>query len=435
MEHVTSWTAPVAPTPVRAHVAVPGSKSLTNRALVLAALADGPSTIHGALRSRDTELMIGALQALGTRIDGAAAASETTLHVTPGELRGATVDCGLAGTVMRFVPPVAALAVGRSEFDGDPEARVRPQGTMLDALRAAGVSVAGSALPFVVDGIGRVPGGDVSLDASASSQFVSGMLLAAARFDSGVTVRHTGAAAVPSQPHIDMTLEMLRAAGVNAGSPEPGLWRVEPGAIAGRDWVIEPDLSNATPFLAAAAATGGEVSVPLWPLSTTQAGDAFREIVAEMGAEVSLTADSATPGAGTLTVRGRQLRGIDCDLGEVGELTPTIAALAALAEGPTRLRGIGHLRGHETDRLAALATELGARGVAVTELPDGLAIEPRPVAQLQGGAWRAYADHRMATAGAIIGLRLPGVEVDDIDCTSKTLPDFAGMWTTMLAGR
>lgn len=435
METVTSWTAPVAPAPVRAHVAVPGSKSLTNRALVLAALADGPSTIHGALRSRDTNLMIGALEALGARIDGAATASETTLHVTPGELRGAAVDCGLAGTVMRFVPPVAALAIGRSEFDGDPAARVRPQGTMLDALRAAGVSVSGSALPFLIDGIGRVPGGDVSLDASASSQFVSGLLLAAARFDAGVTVRHTGAEAVPSQPHIDMTVEMLRAAGVEATSPEPGLWRVEPGGIAGRDWVIEPDLSNATPFLAAAAATGGEVSVPLWPLATTQAGDSFREIVAAMGAEVSLAADAATPGAGTLTVRGRELRGIDIDLGEVGELTPTIAALAALADGPTRLRGIGHLRGHETDRLSALATELGARGVAVTELTDGLAIEPRPATEMEGGSWRAYADHRMATAGAIIGLRLPGVEVDDIDCTSKTLPDFSGMWTAMLEGR
>lgn len=425
---MSSWNAPTVTAPVHAHVTIPGSKSLTNRALILAALAEAPSTIRGALHSRDTTLMMDALRALGATITPRDAA---TLEVIPGPLSGARIDCGLAGTVMRFVPPVAALAHGRSDFDGDPAARQRPQATMLDALRAVGVSVSGDSLPFHVDGTGAVAGGDIALDASASSQFVSGLLLSAARFTNGVTIRHTGTGAVPSQPHIDMTLAMLHDAGVDAQQTAPGVWQVSPGPIAGREWIIEPDLSNATPFLAAAAVTGGQVSIPLWPQSTTQAGDAFREIVSAMGATVRFDADAQSPGTGVLSVIGKELSGVDWDLSDVGELTPTVAALAALAEGPSRLRGIGHLRGHETDRLSALAQELSAIGVDVDELDDGLRIHARQ--PLHGGPWKAYADHRMATAGAIIGLRVPGIVVDDIDSTSKTLPDFAGMWSAMLA--
>lgn len=426
---MTSWNAPTALAPIDARVIVPGSKSLTNRALILAALATSPSTIHGALRSRDTNLMIAALRTLGATIVERTA---TTLTVTPGPLTGGTIDCGLAGTVMRFVPPVAALATGRSTFDGDPAARKRPQSTMLDALRSAGVQVKGAALPFLVDGTGTVPGGALSIDASASSQFVSGLLLSAARFTDGVTITHTGSQAVPSQPHIDMTLAMLGEAGVRASQPAPGQWRVEPGPITGHDWVIEPDLSNATPFLAAAAVTGGTVTVPLWPRTTTQAGDAFREIIAAMGAHVQWRPDPATPGAGELTVTGDTVRGVDLDLSAAGELAPTVAAVAALATGPSQLRGIGHLRGHETDRLAALATELGAIGTTVEQLPDGLRIIPAPISSLRSHTWKAYADHRMATAGAIVGLRVPGIVVDDIDCTSKTLPHFGALWEAML---
>ncbi|MEV0089628.1 3-phosphoshikimate 1-carboxyvinyltransferase [Saccharopolyspora sp. NPDC050642] len=414
------WPAPVARGAVHATVPVPGSKSITNRALVLAALADGPSKLRAPLRSRDTELMAGALRALGVEIqDG----PDGSWQVAPGELRGpAEVDCGLAGTVMRFVPPVAALADGRVTFDGDPQARQRPLGTVLDALRELGADISGSALPFDVHGTGKLTGGTVTIDASASSQFVSGLLLSAPRFEQGVTVLHEGEP-VPSLPHIEMTVAMLRAAGVDVDDREPNTWRVAPGAIRALDVEIEPDLSNATPFLAAAAVTGGTVTVPGWPTHTTQAGDAIRDILSRMGAQVERTA------AG-LTVTGpAELTPVDIDLHDVGELTPTVAALAAFATGRSRLRGIAHLRGHETDRLAALQNELTKLGGAVEQTEDGLLVEPRP---LTGGSWHSYADHRMATAGAILGLKVPGVVVEDIATTAKTIPDFPGMWAAML---
>ncbi|MEV0946055.1 3-phosphoshikimate 1-carboxyvinyltransferase [Rhodococcus sp. NPDC049939] len=419
------WNAPRAEAPVVATVALPGSKSITNRALILAALADGPSTVTGALRSRDTDLMIDALRALGTVVDEAA--DSTTLRVTPGSLRGAAVDCGLAGTVMRFLPPVATLADGTVRFDGDEQARTRPLGTILSALRGLGAEIDGDALPFTVRGTGSLRGGSITIDASASSQFVSGLLLSAAAFDDGVTVHHDGLA-IPSMPHIDMTVEMLRRAGVEVSTPAMGddadTWHVRPGTIRAVDWVIEPDLSNATAFLAAAAVTGGEVTVPLWPTKTTQPGDAIREILAMMGADIRLE-------GANLTVRGpRKLTGLDIDLHDVGELTPTVAALAALADGPSNLRGIAHLRGHETDRLAALAAEINSLGGNATETEDGLSIVP---AKLHGGTWRSYADHRMATAGAIIGLNVDGVEIEDIGTTAKTLPSFENMWAAMLS--
>nr|BFF02846.1 3-phosphoshikimate 1-carboxyvinyltransferase [Streptoalloteichus tenebrarius] len=417
---------------MRATVRVPGSKSITNRALLLAALADGPSLLRAPLRSRDTELMAAALRALGVRVeDRAGSGGEDAWLVTPGPLRGpAEVDCGLAGTVMRFVPPAAALADGEVRFDGDLRARERPMGTVLDALRALGTDVRPTGenpagLPFVLRGRGGLPGGEAVIDASASSQFVSGLLLSGARYERGLTVRHSGPP-VPSQPHIEMTVAMLREQGVAVDDGTQDVWRVEPGPVRARDLDVEPDLSNATPFLAAAAVTGGEVRVPGWPERTTQAGDAIRGILAEMGCAVELRDR-------TLVVRGPgTLRGVDADLHDVGELTPTVAALAALAEGPSRLRGIAHLRGHETDRLAALAAEINGLGGDVTETEDGLVIRPRP---LRGGGWRAYADHRMATAGAIMGLVVPGVAVDDVASTGKTIPDFPGMWAAMLEAK
>ncbi len=416
------WPARTAGGPVNATVPVPGSKSITNRALVLAAIADAPSVLRAPLRSRDTLLMAEALRALGARIEDG---PDGSWLVQPGELRGsARVDCGLAGTVMRFLPPVAALAAGEVVFDGDEQARVRPMGTVLGALRALGADVDGDALPFTLRGAGGLPGGEVVIDASASSQFVSGLLLSGARYDAGVTVAHEGEP-VPSLPHIEMTVAMLREAGVVVDDSGRDTWRVEPGPVAGREWDVEPDLSNATPFLAAAAVTGGEVLVPGWPAATTQAGDAIRGILAEMGCSVELGADG-------LRVRGGELRGVDLDLHDVGELTPTVVALAVFASGPTVLRGIAHLRGHETDRLAALVAEVNGLGGDAEETEDGLLIRPRA---LRGGTWRAYADHRMATAGAIVGLRVPGVEVDDIGTTSKTIPDFPGMWAAMLGQR
>ena len=416
------WSAPRARAPISARVELPGSKSLTNRALVLAALAQEPSRIIAPLRARDTHLMADALRALGASItdDGG------DWLVVPGPLHGAVIDTGLAGTVMRFVPPVAALAAEPVTFDGDDYARERPMSTLIDGLRQAGVTVDDASrgrLPFTVRGGGSATGGTVHIDASASSQFVSGLLLAAPRYDKGIEVVHSGSRAVPSLPHIEMTLEMLRRVGVEATATGEGSWRVAPGPIRGGDFTIEPDLSNAAPFLAAAVVTGGSVTIPAWPATTTQAGDAVRGVLTQMGADVSLS-------GGELTVRGTgRIVGLDADLRDISELATVIAALAALADRPSRLTGLAHMRGHETDRLAALTSELGGLGAAVEELPDGLLITPRA---LHGSAWRAYADHRMATAGAVLGLVVDGVVVDDIACTSKTLPDFPGMWAAML---
>ena len=426
------WPAPVASSPVDATVAVPGSKSITNRALVLAALADGPSTIEGALRSRDTDLMADALRAMGTDIT----ADGDLLHVVPGVLHGAEVECGLAGTVLRFLPAVAALASGEVLFTADDAAQKRPMGATLDSLRSLGATVTDSGhpdapLPFRITGTGGLQGGEVHVDASASSQFVSGLLLAGARFTDGITVVHTGAA-IPSLPHVEMTVEMLREAGVTVESSF-NRWTVPPGPIAGRDWKVEPDLSNATPFLAAAAATGGRIRVPNWPQTTSQPGDQFRVILQDMGAEAEYNTHTSS-----LEVRGAKstgatdtLHGITWDLHDVGELTPTVAALCALAEGRSHLYGIAHLRGHETDRLNALERELSSLGTTVTQTEDGLIIDPTP---LTGGVWHSYADHRMATAGAVLGLVTPGVLVEDIATTAKTLPDFALRWTQMVEG-
>jgi 3-phosphoshikimate 1-carboxyvinyltransferase len=418
------WPAPTATEPVVASVRLPGSKSVTNRALLLAALAEAPGTVRRALRSRDADLMVAALRALGT---GLTVSGETLTAadwaITPRPIRGgAHIDVGLAGTVMRFVPPVAALADREVSFDGDPHARKRPMGAILAALRTLGAEVTGEALPFTVRG--PLTGGEVVVDASGSSQFVSGLLLAAARFEKGVTVRHEGPP-VPSVPHIQMTVQMLREAGVHVDDAERDVWRVEPGPIAARDLTVEPDLSNAAPFLAAAMITGGTVTIPGWPQQTTQPGDHLRHLLADMGATVA-----RTPEGLKVTGTGR-VTGIDADLREVGELTPTIAALAALADTPSRLRGIGHLRGHETDRLAALAREINRLGGDAHETDDGLAIRPRP---LTGGVFHSYEDHRMATAGAVIGLAVPGVQVENIATTAKTLPRFDLMWSRMLAG-
>ncbi|MFP5347912.1 MAG: 3-phosphoshikimate 1-carboxyvinyltransferase [Actinomycetes bacterium] len=421
------WRAPVATSPLSARVDLPGSKSLTNRYLALAALAAQPSRLRAPLRSRDTVLMAEALRALGVTVEDLAASQgvEDWL-VTPGAMHGARVDCGLAGTVMRFLPPVAALAEGAVTFDGDERARDRPMGPALQALRDLGGQVddgGRAALPFTVHGRGSLPGGPVTLDASASSQFVSGLLIAGARFDQGVRVRHVGPP-IPSQPHITMTMECLRDVGVVVEQPEDDVWSVEPGEIAGLDVQVEPDLSSAAPFVAAAAVAGGEVTIPGWPQWTTQAGDAMRDLLDQMGAEVSLDREG-------LTVRGSgELYGLDADLRRCGELTPVVAALAALADSPSSLRGVAHLRGHETDRLAALARELGGLGGDVTETDDGLVIRPRP---LHGGTFSTYHDHRLAQAGALVGLRVPDVVVENIETTSKTLPGFADLWQRMVA--
>ena len=423
------WPAPAATRTLTATVELPGSKSLTNRELALSALAEGESTLRSPLRSRDSSLMIEALAALGTRIEEFGHGQYgPDLVVSPAELTGGTsIDCGLAGTVMRFLPPVAALALGPVAFDGDEGARRRPMRTTIDSLRALGVDISDDgrgALPFSLYGTGTVAGGELEIDASASSQFVSGLLLAAPRFTHGLSLRHLGDT-LPSLPHIEMTIHTLRARGVIVHTPAPGHWVVEPGPINGLDVSIEPDLSNAAPFLAAALVAGGTVTVPGWPAATTQVGAHLERILPLWGARITRSDDGLTIDGGAGVVGGVTLPGIDLDLSEGGELAPALVAVAALADGPSRITGIGHLRGHETDRLAALAANINAIGGAVTELDDGLAIEPR---RLTGGLWKAWDDHRMAHAGAIIGLAVDGILIDDIGSTAKTMPEFPALW-------
>lgn len=429
MAEISTWNAPCTPAPVHATVTVPGSKSLTNRALVLAALAagqgQGASTLTGALRSRDTDLMIGALKTLGLRIDGDGA--DLTVDGDLAPATDARIDCGLAGTVLRFVPPVAALADTDVTFDGDEQARARPITPLLGALRSLGVEIDGDAMPFRVAGTGTVRGGTVKIDASASSQFVSGLLLSGAAFTEGLTVLHTGTS-VPSAPHIAMTVAMLRQAGVDVDDATPNRWHIAHGPVSAREWSIEPDLSNAVPFLAAAIVTGGNVRVAGWPPESLQPADTILGILAMLDAAVTRT-DTY------LEVNGSPVYGgFDVDLHEVGELTPAVAVLAALAApgSTSRLSGVAHLRGHETDRLAALCTEINSLGGRCEEIDDGLVITAEP---LHEGVWHSYADHRMAMAGAIVGLRIPGVAIDDIATTSKTLPEFPQLWADMLAGQ
>ncbi len=426
-----SWSAPTAAGPLRASVTVPGSKSLTNRELVLAALADGPSRLRSPLHSDDSTRMVEALRALGVGIeyepgDGPFGDDIVVTPVWP--LRGDTVvDCGQAGTVMRFVAGVAGFAEGDVTMTAHESALHRPMGAMIKALRDVGVDIDDGghwSLPFIVRGHGQARGGEVVIDAGASSQFVSGLLLAAPRLDVGLRLIHEGER-LPSLPHIDMTVEALGHRGVHVERPAPGEWVVPAGPVRGKDVAIEPDLSNAAPFLAAAMIAGGAVSVTGWPPHSTQPGAMLTDILSLMGGR-------ATRRGGALTVTGgAEIHGVDLDLSAAGELTPSLVALAAFANTPTTLYGIGHIRGHETDRIAALVAELRGLGGEAEELHDGIRIVPRP---LHGGTWHAYHDHRMATAGAIIGLAVPGVVVDDIGTTAKTMPDFPQLWQRMLEG-
>jgi 3-phosphoshikimate 1-carboxyvinyltransferase len=427
------WTAPRASGPLSAVVDLPGSKSLTNRELVLSAIAQEPSTLHRPLAARDTDLMLEALRRLGTRIDRQ---GDGALRIEPGPLVGGVeIDCGLAGTLMRFLPPLALLADGPVRFDGDARARARPMATTILSLRALGADVdddGRGALPFTVTPR-DVHGGRVLIDASASSQFVSGLLLAGARLPDGIEVEHRGDR-LPSMPHIAMTIDALERRQVRVETvglePPAALWHVDPQRVRGRDVEIEPDLSNAAPFLGAALIAGGTVTVPGWPASTTQVGDRLRDWLAAFGARVRVEGGALTVDGGP-GAAAAPLRPVELDLSEGGELAPTLVGLAVFADGRSTFTGIGHLRGHETDRLAALATELTGVGVTVRETDDGLVVEPGRLAA-PDRPWHAYLDHRMATTGALVGLGLDGLVVDDITTTAKTLPDFADRWRRML---
>ena len=432
--HMSNWSAPFrsgltpASKPISATVNIPGSKSATNRALILAALATTPSRIRKPLSSRDTDLMVKGLQSLGCKIEQIRTDQGFDYQVIPGKLMGpAQIDVGNAGTVMRFLPPIAALATGLIYFDGDERSHQRPIAPVLTALEQLGVAVEHNnkyKLPITINGDGKIKGGTVEIDASASSQFVSALLLVAPATQEGITIKNIGPS-LPSAPHIEMTIQMLEKFGATVQRTTSS-WSVKPCQLIGQDLVIEPDLSNAAPFMAAAMICGGSVQVSDWPLSTTQPGDQLRSIFTKMGAKVELNASGLT-----ITGSGK-IHGIDIDLGDVGELTPSIAAIASLATTPSALRGISHLRLHETDRLAALANEINNLGGSVIEGPGDLVIKPGKMNASQ--IWRSYEDHRMATAGAIIGLAVEGVIVENIETTQKTLSDFPGMWQGMLDG-
>lgn len=466
------WPAPLAPASSEAAgknalVHIPGSKSLTNRYLLLAALADSPSYLRAPLHSRDSALMIEALRQLGAGIELVPTDSPfgPDVKVTPlsfveahsAQSRTVSIECGLAGTVMRFVPALAALLPGEFAFDGDPHARQRPMGPVLEGLRQLGVQVdceqGENALPFVlrspglasVEGVSEAP--VVRIDASTSSQFVSALLLMAPRLPQGMVLVHEGSS-VPSIPHIQMTVEALRQMGIrvqehypNQGNETEGgeyRWTVHPGSFPGFEMTIEPDLSNAGPFLAAAVVTGESVTIPHWPApaddssaGTTQVGDMWRELLPALGAQVRYA-------EGRLTVTGpAQLPEGDFsfDLSAGGELAPTMAAACAFVKGRVELTGIAHLRGHETDRLAALAAEINRLGGAAHDTADSLVIEaPIPAdTDAEQVLARTYDDHRMATFAAIIGLRRPNVVVQNVATVAKTMPEFTAMWEDMLA--
>ena len=464
------WPAPLAPASSEAAgknalVHIPGSKSLTNRYLLLAALADSPSYLRAPLHSRDSALMIEALRQLGAGIELVPTNSPfgpdvkvTPLNFAqPGSTQAVSIECGLAGTVMRFVPALAALLPGEFAFDGDPHARQRPMGPVLEGLRQLGVQVdceqGENALPFVLrspglasaEGVSEAP--VVRIDASTSSQFVSALLLMAPRLPQGMVLVHEGSS-VPSIPHIQMTVEALRQMGVEVQEHYPNQgneaesgeyrWTVRPGSFPGFEMTIEPDLSNAGPFLAAAVVTGESVTIPHWPApaadssaGTTQVGDMWRELLPALGAQVRYA-------EGRLTVTGpAQLPEGDFsfDLSAGGELAPTMAAACAFVNGRVELTGIAHLRGHETDRLAALAAEINRLGGAAHDTADSLVIEaPIPAAaEVAQVLARTYDDHRMATFAAIIGLRRPNVVVQNVATVAKTMPEFTAMWEDMLA--
>ena len=418
--------------PVEAFVVIPGSKSVTNRALILAAQADSPSILRRPLVSRDSELMVAGLRALGVGIEEKNVTTngveELQWIITPAPLRGGVkIDVGNAGTVMRFLPPLAALATGDVAFDGDPRSYERPLGPVIKALEELGISIEHDgrySLPLKLHGTGKIPGGALTIDASASSQFLSALLLVAPSFENGIVATHKGGQ-LPSMPHIEMTVDMLRSFGADVEVDTAAQsWSVKPGKLHGQELVIEPDLSNAAPFLSLAMVCGGSVTIADWPKTTTQPGDQLRSIFTQMGAKVSMDERGLTlSGTGVI-------HGIDIDLHDVGELTPSIAAVAALADSPSHLRGIAHLRLHETDRLAALTREINSLGGDVVEEESALHITPAP---LHGGVFHTYHDHRLATAGAVIGLAVPGIEVENIATTRKTLPDFPGLWSSLLA--
>ena len=434
------WEAPVPTGPLRATVILPGSKSQTSRALVIGTIAESPTVVRGALASRDSYLAAMAMAHFGAGFDFEAERNEV-LITPPKQLRGwGTIDCGLAGTVMRFAPALAAFANGTTRFVGDVAAEKRPLAPLTDALKTIGAKVrfqgAKGHLPLKVRGIyteSEYPDQDpwdeplknVEVDTTSSSQYLSALLLASPLFGRPALLRAEGR--LPSWPYVAMSLEMLAEQGVEIVSKSSSSWLTSPTRPKGVPIDIEPDLSNAGPFLAAALLTGGSVTISGWPRRTDQVGKYWLELLPRFGATLAFSSAGLTVSAPT----GLTWPGMEFDLAPCGELAPTVAALCLFASSPSTILGVGHLRGHETDRLEALACEIRKLGGKARVLRDGLRITP---GQYHPADLASYDDHRMATFGAIVGLRVPGCRVNNIGTTAKTLPHFPARWDAMLQG-
>lgn len=405
--------------PIRGRIAPPGSKSLTNRALITAALAQGDSLLAGVLDSRDTQVMIDSLRRLGFALEHDTATAEVRLRGcagrVPGRPEGVELWLENSGTSIRFLTALCTLGTGRYRLDGNQRMRERPIGDLVRALQGLGAEVCceqDTDCPPVLVSRGGLPGGETRVAGNLSSQFLSALLMAAPCARDGVKIVVEGA--LVSQPYVEMTLGVMRSFGVDVRAANRSCFSVAPGVYRGTHYRIEPDASAASYFFAAAAITGGEVTVPGLSRNALQGDVDFVAVLEQMGCQVTWAADA-------ITVRGGPLQGIDVDMNAISDTAQTLAAVAVFATGPTRIRHVEHMRHKETDRVAAVVAELRKLGITVEEFADGLEIVPgRP----RPGTVATYDDHRMAMSFALLGLRAPGIRIADPACTAKTYPRF-----------
>ena len=413
--------------PIRGTIRPPGSKSITNRALVCAALAHGRSRITGALDSEDTRVMVGGLAALGIDVHPVWEKGEITIDGCGGEIpvRQATLDCAASGTTMRFLSAVCGLGRGDYRLDGTPRMRKRPIGDLVAALRSLGVDAVaespGECPPVAIHSPG-LAGGDVRVHGGTSSQFASGIAMVAPCARQGMRLEFGGQ--LVSLPYLEMTRRVMESFGARCEPRGDRGWRIDPTGYAARDYDVEPDASAASYFAAAAAITGGEVRIEGLSRRSMQGDVGFCDALARMGCEIDW---SETDGAESVTVRGRATRGIDIDMNAISDTVPTLAAVALFAEGPTTIRNVAHIRDKETDRVGDLVRELRKFGAAVTERGDGMTIEPAP---LRAARIATYDDHRMAMSLCLPGLLVPGVLIENPSCVGKTFPDY---WSRLAA--
>jgi 3-phosphoshikimate 1-carboxyvinyltransferase len=397
-------------------VVVPGSKSVTNRALLCAALATGTSTLTGALFADDTAAMLGVLRELGVRVEADEAAATVTVHGAGATIGSApaTVNARKSGTTSRFILPAAALTGTPVVVDGDDQLRARPFGPLLDALTDLGATVRPHDKPgyLPVEVAGPLTAGEVTIPGHLSSQFLSGLMLAAPLLPAGLRV--TVSTPLVSVPYVTMTGRVMAAFGVTP-SVSPELVEIPAGAYQATAYAVEPDASAASYFFAAAAIAGGRITIRGLGTGALQGDIAFVDLLARMGAKVERTADA-------ITVRGTgDLHGIDANMADISDTAQTLAAVATYATTPTRITGIGFIRHKETDRLAAIVTELRRAGIDATEDEDGFTIRPavpRPT------TFHTYDDHRMAMSLALLGLRATGIAIADPNCVAKTFPTY-----------